>query len=207
MTSVTFLGSAPEFGNDSFENVTANVYYPSNNETWTEEMKQDYKGTLAWIGYDPETQVPGGASHICYDDNEDDFCDRCGKDFRHECISEDGNALCDICYQNVEHTCTDKNGDSYCDLCYQLIEHECITEDGDLFCDLCGDTIVVPGVLVGDVTGNGKINMGDVAQLYAYIRAFGLMMDKELAAVDTTGNGRINMGDVSKLYAQIRGTV
>lgn len=201
---VTFLGSAPECGNDIFENVTANVYYPAD-ETWTEEMKQDYRGTLTWIGYDPETQSPGELSHVCYDNDEDDFCDRCGKDFRHECISEDGNAFCDICYQYVEHTCADKNGDWYCDLCYRFIEHECISKDGDFFCDICGETIVVQDVLVGDVTGDGQINMGDVAQLYAYVRAFGLIMDNELAAADITGNGLINMGDVAKLYDQIRG--
>ena len=204
---VTFLGSAPEMANDIFENVTADVYYPSDDETWTEEMKQDYRGTLTWIGYDPETQSPGELSHVCYDNDEDDFCDRCGKDFRHECISEDGNALCDICFRYVEHTCTDENDDWYCDLCYQFIEHECISKDGDLFCDICGETIVVQDVLVGDVTGDGQINMGDVAKLYAYVRAFGLLMENELAAWDTTGNGLINMGDVSKLYAQIRGIV
>jgi hypothetical protein len=190
--------------NDIFENVTADVYYPSNDATWTDEMKQDYKGTLTWIGYDPETQSPGDDSHICYDNNEDDFCDRCGKDFRHECISEDGNVFCDICFQCMEHTCTDTSGDSYCDLCYRFIEHECITLDGDLFCDICGCAITVPGVLMGDVTGNGQINMGDVAQLYAYIRAFNLIVDNELAAADITGNGLINMGDVSSLYAKIR---
>ena len=204
---VTFLGSAPEMANDIFENVTADVYYPSDDATWTEEMKQDYRGTLTWIGYDPETQSPGELSHVCYDNDEDDFCDRCGKDFRHECISEDGNAFCDICYQYVEHTCTDKNGDWYCDLCYRFIEHECISKDGDLFCDICGETIVVQDVLVGDVTGDGQINLGDVAKLYKYVRAFGLLMQNELAAWDTTGNGRINMADVARLYAQIKGTV
>lgn len=204
---VTFLGSAPEMANDIFENVTANVYYPSDDETWTDEMKQDYRGTITWIGYDPKTQSPGELSHICYDNNEDDFCDRCGKDFRHECISEDGDAFCDVCYRYLEHTCTDENGDWYCDLCYRFIEHECISKDGDLFCDICGETIVVQDVLVGDVTGDGQINLGDVAKLYAYVRAFDLLMENELAAWDTTGNGLINMGDVSKLYAQIRGTV
>ena len=204
---VTFLGSAPEMANDIFENVTADVYYPSDDATWTEEMKQDYRGTLTWIGYDPETQSPGELSHVCYDNDEDDFCDRCGKDFRHECISEDGNAFCDICYRDVEHTCTDENDDWYCDLCYRFIEHACISKDGDFFCDICGNTIVVQDVLVGDVTGDGQINLGDVAKLYAYVRAFGLLMENELAAWDITGNGRINMGDVSSLYAQIKGSV
>jgi hypothetical protein len=105
----------------------------------------------------------------------------------------------------LEHTCTDENGDWYCDLCYRFIEHECISKDGDFFCDICGEIIVVQDVLVGDVTGDGQINLGDVAKLYTYVRAFGLLMENELAAWDTTGNGLINMGDVAKLYAQIRG--
>lgn len=82
MTSITFLGSAPELDNDVFENVTANVYYPSDDETWTDEVKQDYRGTLTWIGYEPE----------------------------------------------------------------------------------------VPTLIVGDVTGDGQVNMGDVSSLYAQVR-------------------------------------
>jgi hypothetical protein len=120
LTSITFLGSAPEFAHDCFEKVIANVYYPSADETWTDEVKQDYWGTLTWIGYEPE----------------------------------------------------------------------------------------VPTLIVGDVTGNGQVNMGDVSSLYAHIRGVSLIKARSAQEVaDINGDGNVNMGDVSSLYAQVRGTV
>ena len=118
LTSITFLGSAPELDNDVFENVTANVYYPAADETWTDEVKRDYRGTLTWIGYEPE----------------------------------------------------------------------------------------VPTLIVGDVTGDGQVNMGDVSGLYAHIRGTSLIKERSAQEVaDINGDGNVNMGDVSSLYAQVRG--
>ena len=120
LTSITFLGSAPEFGVNCFEKVTANIYYPSDNETWTDEMKRDYRGTLTWIGYEPE----------------------------------------------------------------------------------------VPTLIVGDLTGDGQVNIGDVSSLYAQIRGVSLTKERSAQEVaDINGDGNVNIGDVSSLYAQVRGTV
>lgn len=49
LTSITFEGPAPAFLNDCFLNVIATVYYPANDSTWTEEVKQNYGGTLTWM--------------------------------------------------------------------------------------------------------------------------------------------------------------
>ena len=55
LTSITFDGSAPEFGEDSFSNVTATAYYSSEDESWTEEVRQDYGGTITWSEMSSET--------------------------------------------------------------------------------------------------------------------------------------------------------
>ena len=55
LTSITFEGSAPEFGEDSFSNVTATAYYSSEDESWTEEVRQDYGGTITWSEMSSET--------------------------------------------------------------------------------------------------------------------------------------------------------
>lgn len=56
----------------------------------------------------------------------------------------------------------------------------------------------------GDVTGDGKLNLGDVARLYAHVRGSNPLTDPvALLHADFTGEGRINMGDVAKLYAHI----
>ncbi|MCD8323254.1 MAG: leucine-rich repeat domain-containing protein [Oscillospiraceae bacterium] len=51
LTRVTFSGNAPSFGEyDVFLDVTATVYYPANNNTWTEDIMLDYGGDITWRG-------------------------------------------------------------------------------------------------------------------------------------------------------------
>ena len=56
MTEVVFEGNAPNFGNGVFYNVAATAYYPANNSTWTEEVMQDYGGTITWVPYVAEEE-------------------------------------------------------------------------------------------------------------------------------------------------------
>ncbi|MBR2422427.1 MAG: leucine-rich repeat protein [Oscillospiraceae bacterium] len=48
LTSITFLGDAPQFGDNVFRDVTATVYYPSDNTTWTENIMLNYGGQITW---------------------------------------------------------------------------------------------------------------------------------------------------------------
>lgn len=36
------------YGN-CFGNVTATVYYPASQSTWTSDLMQDYGGTITWV--------------------------------------------------------------------------------------------------------------------------------------------------------------
>lgn len=62
LQEIKFKGSAPTFGEDCFADVVADVYYPMNDASWTEEVRQNYGGTLTWIGYEKKklaiTQQP-----------------------------------------------------------------------------------------------------------------------------------------------------
>ncbi len=49
---IKFKSSAPTFGYDCFTDVVAEVYYPMNDASWTEDVRQNYGGTLTWIGYE-----------------------------------------------------------------------------------------------------------------------------------------------------------
>lgn len=77
LTSVYFTGSAPEIStqyNKTFEGVTADAYYPENDATWTEEVRQNYGGTLTWKPYDgnhPHDWQKGSCT-------EAKFCKLCG---------------------------------------------------------------------------------------------------------------------------------
>lgn len=59
--------------------------------------------------------------------------------------------------------------------------------------------------LVGDVTGDGRINVGDVARIYSHAKGTAILTDPYLLlCADVTGEGRINVGDTARLYAMIR---
>ena len=59
--------------------------------------------------------------------------------------------------------------------------------------------------LVGDVTGDGKINIMDVVKLYAHVKGTPITDEYALACGDVSGDGKINIMDVVKLYAHVKG--
>ncbi len=48
---IRFKGSAPSFGPNAFKKLTATVYYPENDPTWTEAVRRSYGGDITWVGY------------------------------------------------------------------------------------------------------------------------------------------------------------
>lgn len=52
LQSVRFLSDAPEIGAGVFNKITVFCFYPANNETWTEDVKKNYGGTVTWISDD-----------------------------------------------------------------------------------------------------------------------------------------------------------
>ena len=58
----------------------------------------------------------------------------------------------------------------------------------------------------GDISGDGRINVGDVSKLYAHVKQTSLLSGDTLFVADTSGDNRINVGDVSKLYAHVKQT-
>ena len=49
LTEVHFLGHAPSFGGIVFLDDTATAYYPANDASWTDEVKQNYSGSITWV--------------------------------------------------------------------------------------------------------------------------------------------------------------
>ena len=59
--------------------------------------------------------------------------------------------------------------------------------------------------LIGDIDGNGKINVGDVSKLNGHIKGNKLTDEYMILCANVNG-GSLNMGDVSLIYAHIKGT-
>ena len=50
LKEITFEGDAPQFyGSRNFTNVIATAYYPADNPTWTEDVRQNYGGNITWV--------------------------------------------------------------------------------------------------------------------------------------------------------------
>ena len=58
--------------------------------------------------------------------------------------------------------------------------------------------------LIGDVNGDGKLNIGDVAQLYSYVKGSSQLEGYAADCADLTGDGQIDIGDVAEAYAKVR---
>lgn len=55
-------------------------------------------------------------------------------------------------------------------------------------------------VLLGDITGDGKIQLGDVSALYNHFKNNKTIDGLKLEAGLLTGNSKVMIGDVAKLY-------
>ena len=60
--------------------------------------------------------------------------------------------------------------------------------------------------LIGDIDGNGKINVGDVSKLNSHLKGTNKMTDGYMLDCANVNGGSLNMGDTAALYAHIRGT-
>ena len=78
-----------------------------------------------------------------------------------------------------------------------------VTEAQTLVLEAGSSTLDVIIYLVGDLTGDGKVNISDISKLYIQIREGSIA---NLSRADINTDGRVDVIDASQLYAHIRGT-
>ena len=83
LTEIRFEGNAPVFGVRCFDNVTATACYPANDPSWTEDVMQNYGGTITWVAYEP---TPDGLPI-----DEEHFPDEAFRAYVAEKFDGDGN--------------------------------------------------------------------------------------------------------------------
>lgn len=59
--------------------------------------------------------------------------------------------------------------------------------------------------LLGDVTGDGQVKIGDYAKILAHVKGASVMTDYELNCADVTGDGFVKIGDYAKVLAHVKG--
>ena len=70
-------------------------------------------------------------------------------------------------------------------------------------CTVKSDEPDVENYLLGDVTGDGKVNTRDLNRLYAHVNGTNPLTGDAFACGDVTGDGKINTRDLNRLYAHI----
>lgn len=60
--------------------------------------------------------------------------------------------------------------------------------------------------LIGDVTGDGKVKIGDYAKILAHVKGTSILTDYDFVCADVTGDGKIKIGDYAKVLAHVKGT-
>ena len=60
--------------------------------------------------------------------------------------------------------------------------------------------------LIGDVTGDGRVNVADTSKVYSHVKGTAPLSDYAFACADVDSNGRINVADTSKVYGHVKGS-
>ncbi len=63
LEEIHFYGNAPKtFGENAFSAIEAKAYYPSNDKSWTDKVKQNYGGTITWLKEDGSDVAVSGVT-------------------------------------------------------------------------------------------------------------------------------------------------
>ena len=142
----------------------------------------------------PDCTHPGFTAYtctLCGDYRTDNFIDALGHSFTN--YISDGNATCYI----------DGTKTAVCDRCTTTNTVADVDSRGHRYengkCH-CGQ--IAPN---GDVNGDSKLNMADVAKVFAHVRGKNILTDETaLHNADIHNDGKINIADVARVFAYAR---
>lgn len=193
LTDIRFLGSAPIIGECAFDGVTATAYYPAGDPSWTADVMQSYGGDITWVPYGADAE---GISFSC----------------NVESVGDDGTLMLELWQVGndaASYTVTD--GCSFTNVAagdYTLVVSKPNHVTREYAVTVCAQdlTLDVKICLLGDVNGDGSVNIGDAAKVYSHIRGTSALTDEYQLACANVNDGELNIGDAASLYSHIRGT-
>ena len=104
LKDIEFKGDAPEFHASAFFPKTVTVYYPAGNETWTEDVMQQYGGTITWkAACEEHTYDHDIKPNTCTEDGlAIHTCTTCGLSYEEilpaaHTYTNDQDTICDVC--------------------------------------------------------------------------------------------------------------
>ena len=205
--AVVFQGDAPEFSEGVFSGIEADAYYPLTNATWNGDVRKNYGGVINWSGGEKISIVEQPETLEC---------------------SVGGEAVLEIPVEGLpiywvwQYKAV--NADEWIDFPLNKNGAESVSfsvskeDNGKLIrciiSDAFGNTeisdaaqinVIGSGGTMGDLTGDGKVAMGDVVKLARAVAGNITLTDAEKKLADVTGDGKVAMGDVVKIARFVAG--
>jgi len=164
LKEITFAGNAPTIAGDAFKDLESTVYYPADKSGWTEDVLQQYEGTITWTPYcadehsyeavvtEPTCTEQGYTTYtctVCGDSYADDYVDAIGEHSYEVTVVE---SACNV-WGYTTYTCTScgysyEEHSGYADHNYALeevIPPTCTEYGYEVFtCTVCGDSYTDP---------------------------------------------------------------
>lgn len=89
-----------------------------------------------------------------------------------------------------------------------IVDNSSIVKTGDvLVIRLSSGTLEYTVSVLGDLSGDGVANLGDVTVLYRYLKGKGTLELYQIASGDVINNGSIKINDVSRIYRYHKGKI
>lgn len=160
LTSLHFKGDAPGFDAKAFSGISIVAYYPRGNATWTDDVRQQYGGSVTWIAeapclhsYDAVVTEPtcSAQGYTVY------TCSACGYSYREDGAPATGEHAMTDWYVEWDPTCYYEGCEArYCMVCglYESVTIPMTEHDyyeytyppscswggyTEYWCNLCGD--------------------------------------------------------------------
>lgn len=185
--TLRFLGNIPSFDEYALDSLSVTAYYPAGNKTWAPELLQNYGGNVTWIPEgNPGVSLSGSINVAAT------LTLKLDQEILQTTHSENGSYIFEDLQPGV-YTLTASATNHVARTYTITVSEEPLTQDLKLH-------------LIGDIDGNGKVNIGDVAKLNAHIKGTSLLTDEYILDCANVNGGKLNMGDTAGLYAHIRGT-
>ncbi len=217
LTSITFEGAIPPAcGSGVFYNVTATAYYPAG-ELWTEDVRQNYGGTLTWVPHCNHTNTNTNTveANCMQVGSVTISCADCGETVSTEIIPvTDHTEIADLA---VAPDCTNTGltEGSHCEICGEIIiVQETVEALGhnyiDGTCINCGDvlfTVIASGTcgdnLTWELTDDGTLTISGTGAMtnYSYDSAPWFSNRFSITKV-IINNGVTSIGDYAFFYCE-----
>jgi len=192
---IRFQGSAPEIAEDALIGVTTTAYYPAGDPSWTQAVRQDYGGDITWVAY--------GSGETTGTTLSGSFTTGAEGNVTLELVGTGTSVRTVVSGKTGTYSFENVATGTYT---LRVTKANHVTREYTVTVGSNPVTQDVKICLLGDVDGNGRINVGDISKLLSHIRGTALITDAYLLECANANGGRLNMGDISAIYSHLKGT-